>query len=567
MTRASWWRPIVQPHARALAGATSLHALTGASGVALLATSAWLIATAAGHPSVAVLGVAVVGVRFFGLARGLARYAERLTTHGAILALLGRAQVAVFRALLPLGPAWLHGRGRGDVLMTLVADVETFDNLFARTVIPVASSVAVAGFTLAVLGWRAWALAGIAAAGLCVAGVVLPLLTEHAGRRSAARLVDGRTRLADNVADLVLGLSDVLVFDTSGVVPDKLRRSTAVLERDQRLVAAVSAAGLAASTFVTDVTTVAVVAAGATLAARGVMDHVQVAVVALTTLAAFEVVQSLAQSFAGLGGQRVSLARIGEVFDSEAAVGDPADPAPLPAATRLTVRDLSFSYPDQAEPALSALSFELGPGRVVALVGESGCGKSTAIRLLCRQWDVAPGSLSVDGVDLRDLRRNEARKLFSVSQQPVDILTGSLRENLLLAKQAASDDELLSTLDRVGLGAMVRRLPERLDTWLGDLGTALSGGQRQQLALARALLRPAPFLLLDEPTAHMDTDAAAALLSVVRREAATRGVLLTSNKPAELGMADEVIVLGQGRVIGRGGPAGGLSPTGRDVNL
>jgi ABC-type multidrug transport system fused ATPase/permease subunit len=189
---------------------------------------------------------------------------------------------------------------------------------------------------------------------------------------------------------------------------------------------------------------------------------------------------------------------------------------------------------------------------VVAVVGASGSGKSTLVALLTRHWDVPGNSVLLDGRDVRDFDPDQVRECLSVAEQPVSILTGTLRENLAVAARGPSDAELMAILDRVGLAAIVRRLPDRLDSWVGELGVALSGGERQRLALARALLRQAPFLLLDEPTAHVDTESEAALFEELIRERSARGVLIATHRLGHLLAADEIIVLQDGRVVQRG---------------
>jgi ABC-type transport system involved in cytochrome bd biosynthesis fused ATPase/permease subunit len=277
--------------------------------------------------------------------------------------------------------------------------------------------------------------------------------------------------------------------------------------------------------------------------------------VLLVVMSTLEVPQTLVPALEGLGKYRASWRRLREIGRAQPVVVSPAVPAPAPAGRRLDVRNLTFRYPDAGEAggidALSDVSLSLTRGRLVALVGASGSGKSTLMSLLARHWPVEAGTVLIDDVDVCALTVADARRCCSVAAQPVDILTGTMIENLCLGLPR-DDRRAWQVLEEVGLDAAVRRMPDRLDTWVGEQGTALSGGQQQRLALARALLRTAPFLLLDEPTAHLDAEAERDVLRLLARERARRGILLTTHRVHALGLADEIVVLQQGRVIQRG---------------
>jgi ATP-binding cassette subfamily C protein CydCD len=557
----------------ALARAALLQALTGLFGIALLGTSAWLIATAAGRPSVAVLAVAIVGVRFFGLARGVSRYIERLATHRVTLDLLARMRARVFSRLVPLGPAWLHGRGRGDVLARLVADVESLEGLFVRVGVPAAAATVVAVVVLALLAWFRWPLAVVMGSGLVVVGVVLPLAFGRAGRNVGNRMAAERAALSDRVGDILQGLADLVVFDRANRHVRLALRLNLRNARTQSTAAAATAAGAALSGLLIDMTAIGVLAVAASVASQGQLDRVLVAVVVLVAIASFEVAQTLAAAFQGLGGHLAAAARIRELSEAQPAVVDPARPAVPPAGLRLEVRGLTFTYPGEAVPALEAVDITLERGRLVAIVGASGSGKSTLVSLLSRHWDVSPGAITIDGYDVRDLAVRDMRGLLSVAAQPVGILTGTLRENLVMSAQPSGswgsalagpdtrsaeagrhedDAGLWSVLEAVGLSPTVRRMPDRLDTWIGEQGADLSGGEQQRVALARALLRDAPFLILDEPTAHLDAGSEGGIFAVLERERARRGVMVTTHRLGGLSCADEIVVLQEGRVVQRG---------------
>jgi ABC-type transport system involved in cytochrome bd biosynthesis fused ATPase/permease subunit len=226
--------------------------------------------------------------------------------------------------------------------------------------------------------------------------------------------------------------------------------------------------------------------------------------------------------------------------------------APAAAPRALEARDLRFTYPGEPHPALDGVSLRLEPGRRVAVVGPSGSGKSTLVHLLLRFWDVPPGSLLLDGGDARAWPSDRVRGAIAFAAQRAHLFTGTLRENLALAAPAATEAELRAVLATVRLDGLVARRPEGLDTWIGEQGLQLSGGERQRLALARALLKDAPFLLLDEPTAHLDALTEREVMREIVRAGEGRATLLVTHRIVSLEAFDEVLVLERGRVAERG---------------
>jgi len=537
---------------RGFAAGAALQFATIASGIGLMATSAWLISTASLHPSIAVLGVAIVGVRFFGLARGVFRYLERLASHHATLSLLARLRVTVFEALSPLAPARLRAHRSGDLVSRLVDDVDSLDNFYVRVLGPSIAAALTAILVCAILVPRGAALAIAAVIGLAVAGVIAPTIALRAGARPGARTVTLRADLAARTADAVQGLSDLVAFNQSAAYRAELERGSLGLAAAQIRHVRISAGASACVVLAGDMTAIAVLVLAVPLVRSGALAGVQLAVVVLTTLAAFEVAGPLAAAWQNLGATRAAALRLSALFDAEPGVVAPRAALPPPQGRTLAVRNLTFRYPDSESDALSDVSFSLAPGQCVAIVGSSGAGKSTIASLLLRFEDAPAGSIVLDGHDVRGYAADEVRACLAYADQRASIVTGTIRENLLVANPEASGDALMEALDSGGLSGLVRQLPDGLDSWVGEQGHQLSGGERQRLALARAILKPSPFVILDEPTAHLDPMAERHVLAAVRHMASTRGVLLITHRVVGLDFTSEIVVLRDGHVIQQG---------------
>lgn len=557
---------LVLPQRRRVAAAVLLQVATIASGVALMGSSAWLLSKAALHPSIAALQVAIVGVRAFGVSRASLRYLERLVSHDVALRLVARLRVGLFRALVPLAPSGLASHRGGDLVARALEDTGTLENLYARLVGPSLAAAVVAALVGALLLPFGAELATAAVLGLVAGGVLGPRLAARLAEAPGRRLVAGRGALAARLVDGVRGVADLLALGREG---DHARAlgviGRGVAAEQERLVRA-SAFGSSLVVLAADLTTIAVLALGIRAVGAGALDGVALASVALVALAAFEAVAPLPLAWQGLGAMREASRRLIDVMDAGAAVveRDGLAPASVAGAPIVELRDLRFSYSGAARPALDGVSLRLEPGRRVAVVGPSGCGKSTLAQLLLGFWSAPAGSIRLEGHDLSAWPADAARARVAYAAQRAHVFTGTLRENLLLGRKDAGDEELLATLRSMRLEPLLERLPRGLDGWVGEEGLQLSGGERQRLALARALLRPAPLLLLDEPTAHLDALTEREVMAEILRAGDGRATLVVTHRLVALEAFDEVLVLDRGRVAERGS-AGELLARGGDL--
>ncbi len=542
------------PERRRASVAVSLQVLTIASGVGLMGTSAWLLSKAALHPSIAALQVAIVGVRGLGVSRAAFRYLERLSSHDVTLRLLARLRVTLFRALVPLAPARLQAHRGGDLLGRVIEDVSTLESLYVRILGPSLAAIGVVALVALFLSSFSGGLALAAVLGLAASGVLAPRLSSRLGEAPGRRLVAVRGELSARLVDGVRGTADLLAFGREGDHASAMAALGREAAAEQSRLARASALGGSLAVLAADLTTVAVLVLGISAIQTGRLDGVQLAAVALLTLASFEAVAPLPLAWHGLGAVREASRRLFDLVDSPPAVAEKghAAPASLTGAPLVEVRDLRFTYPGESRPALEGVSLRLEPGRRIAIVGSSGSGKSTLVHLLLRFWESPPGSILLEGRDLGEWPSDDVRARVAFAAQRAHVFTGTLRENLRLARPEATTEEIWAVLRAVRLDARVERMPEGLDAWVGEEGQRLSGGERQRLALARALLRPAPLLLLDEPTAHLDALTEREVMAEILRAGEGRATLVVTHRLVSLDAFDEVLVLDRGRVAERG---------------
>ncbi|WP_232668383.1 thiol reductant ABC exporter subunit CydC [Pseudonocardia sp. TRM90224] len=508
-----------------------------ASGLALLAVAAWLIATAATHPPLTALSVAVVATRALGVTRGLARYLERLVTHDAALRTLSDVRARVYERLAHTEP--IHRFRTGDLVRRLVGDTDATQDLLIRGLTPPLAALAT-GAGAVVLATALLAPAGLLlAGGLLLGGVAIPAMAAAAGRGPGRRRAAASATLSTTLVDTLHGAPDLVAYGAMPRAVARLEAADAELASLGRRDAALLGAGAGASALVAGLTLWATLLLGVAAVAGGTLGAVPFAVLALTALAAFEIVAPLPAVANRLGALRATGARLFDVLDTPPAV-QVRSTRPRTADPGLRIRGLRVRYGPDEPWALDGLDLDVAPGRRIAIVGASGAGKSTLADVLFRFRDPDAGSVHLDGMDLTGLAPDDVRALVSGMPQDPHLFTGTVRQNLLLARPDAGDDELSDVLRRVRLGVDGGI---DLDTEVGTHGGRLSGGMRQRVALARALLADPRLLVLDEPTTHLDPDTRDAVLDDILTATAGRSLILITHDPAGLDRLDEVITL------------------------
>ena len=540
------------PLARWMALATLLGFATVGSSMGLLTTSAYLIARAALRPSIADLQVAIVGVRFFGITRGLFRYLERYVSHHTTFRLLARLRAWFYEALEPLAPARLLQVRSGDLLARIVADVETLENVFLRVIAPPAVALLVALLAGFLLGGFDPRLAVVLLSFLLLAGVGLPLLTRALGRGVGRRLVQVRAELNSTLLDGIQGTADLLAFDQVGRHLERLGSLGGELGNLQGHMAHISGLHGALAGLLMNLATVGVLAVAIPLVNRAQLGGVYLPLLAVAVISSFEAVLPLPQAFQYLENSLEAARRLFAVVDTEPAVSEPLSPAPTPSSYSLQVRDLRFAYEPGGPPSLDGLSFELPHGGQMAVVGPSGAGKSTLLHLLLRFWDYESGRILLGGRDLRAYRQEDVHRLVAVVSQRTHLFNATVRENLLLARPGATEAQMIHAARQADIHDFVQSLPQGYDTAVGEQGLRLSGGQRQRLAIARAILKDAPLLFLDEPTASLDAITERQVMGTLQSIMVGRTALVATHRLVGLEAADEILVLRAGRIVERG---------------
>ncbi len=523
------------------------------AGVLLLGVVVTLASVAAGIALMVFAGAAVAAaltgaalavpllLRLTGPARVVLRYFERLVSHAATFRALADLRVWFFRGLARRAAGGLGFRQAGDMLSRLVADVEALDGLYLRIVLPAAAALAIVPAASLLTGAHsAWL--GAAVGGLLLAAAfLLPWLAalgaSGAGRRLAAAQADLRIAALDTFA----GLREVRAFGAERRMAARIAANEATLLEVQDGVARRVALAQAGGLLCTQLALLAVLVSG--LAAP-----LQVAAIFLV-IAGFETIALLPRAGLTAGTAVAAAQRVLETAEGPEALPDPAHPVPAPAHGALRFEGVHFAWTPDAPPVFAGLSLEIPEGARVALLGPSGGGKSTLAALTLKVVAPQAGRITLGGVDLADMAAADLRHRIAWLSQSTHLFDDTIRGNLLLGRPAAREPELWDALDRAAIGTWVRSLPDGLDTWLGEGGAQVSGGQGRRIALARALLSKAPILILDEPGAGLDADTERAFLTTLFAEAGGRTVILIAHRLLGVERLDRIWRLSSGHAI------------------
>ena len=537
-----------------LAGGIALNVVVILANVGLLALSGWFIT------AMALYGLSDVPIEYFAPAaaiRGLAvlrtggRYVERLVTHEATFRLLAALRAWFYASLEPLAPARLQHHRGGDLLSRIRSDIDSLDNLYLRVVAPTASAMVSALLLTAFLALFSTSAAMILAVCLVGAGLVLPLATQRLGQGAGRRVVAIRAELRSVISDTVRGLGELLVDGGISGKEAQIAASTRALVSEQRRQARLGIVSTALSGLVAALALCGALVVAIPLVREGRLSGPELTMTAFFMMASFEAVAPLPAAFQALGETLAAARRIFILIDAKPEVAEPLQEAAMPHRLDIRIRGLRMRYAADGPWALDGIDLDLPRGRRLGIVGVSGSGKTSLFNVLLRFWDHAAGDVTIDGISVRALRGETVRAMCSVVAQQTHLFNTSIRENLLLARPDATDTELLDILRKAHLEDDIAALPDGLATLVGENGARFSGGQARRFAIARALLKDAPILLLDEPTEGLDAASERAVLDGLRTLMHGRTTLLITHRSQALRDMEEVIVLDHGRIRSR----------------
>lgn len=529
-------------------------------GIALFALGGRAIASLAPGQEPMGIGGVTLALVLMSLAKGVFRYLEQFSGHFVAFHSLAMLRNFFYSSLLPQAPGRTDGADSGDLLNRVTKDIDRIEVFFAHTLVPVATAVLAPVLTLLWLGAStSWWLALALLPFLLLAGLIVPEAGGRATDRAAATLREARGELAHYVTDSVQGVREILAFGHEERRLAEMESIEARISGAQRVMSRWVAWRRAANQALLALAVLAVSALALHLVGAGALSVTDAGMAIGVAFASFAPVIAVEDLTADLDQAFASARRVFAVTDRVPLVTD-ADGARRDVPTGdIVLEDVSFTHPVVGEPegharprVLDGVSLRIPAGRVTAIVGPSGSGKSTLASLLVRTWDPDEGRISIGGVDLRDLAVDSLRDAITLAPQRAHVFNDSVRENLALAVPEAGEERMREVLDLVGLTEWIEAEPEGLGTRVGEMGERISGGQRQRLALARALLRGSPVTVLDEATSQVDAATERVVLEGVRRATAGGTLVHVAHRLDTVRDADLIVVMDRGRVVETG---------------
>jgi ATP-binding cassette subfamily C protein CydC len=543
------------PYWKWMAGGLVLSVITFLADVGLMALSGWFIA------SMAVAGLTGVPLNYFtpaaairslAICRTLARYLERMVTHETAFRLLARLRVWFYDRLDPLVPARVQAYRSGDLLSRLIADIDALDNFYVRQLTPTAS--AIVGCTVCVLFLSRYSVnvALVTLIFLFLAGAVVAFFLHRLGTADAGHLVEISSHLRSQVIDGLQGMGELRVYQAAERQARSIEEGTRDVLRCQAKMSRLNGFSEGAVGLCANLALWFSIILLVPLTARGELRGAELALITFFTVTAFEAVAPLPRSFQMLGHTLEAARRVFTLADAQPEVREPDRPSHVPERFSIEFRDLMFRYSTDSPWILKHINLKIEEGRRLALIGPTGSGKTTLAHLLLRFWEYEEGEIILGGCPLRSYQSSDVRRKVAVVSQDTHLFNTTVRENIMIANLSASEEQIVQAAKAAQIHDFVRSLPEGYNTFVGEAGIKLSAGQARRLTIARAILRDAPAVILDEPTEGLDPETESQVMKTLFTLMEGRTVLLITHRLVGLEAVDEVVMLEGGQIVERG---------------
>lgn len=533
--------------------ATIFSFLTIGSNLGLMMTSAYLISKAALLPHIGQLQVAIVGVRFFGISRGVFRYLERLISHSATFRILKNLRVWFFKSLEPLYPSITLKYQTGDLLSRTVADIEDLEPLFVRIISPIITATLILllmFFSLNVFDFR---FSIIYLLFYLIAALLLPLYIKKINNKIGNQIIEVRAKINELNIDLIQGVSELLIYDYANILSNKIKTLNDKYINLQKKSSQINSFYESVIDFIMNLTLITILAFAIPLVSDNLLNGVYLAVITFGIMASFEAIQPipLAVQFFDKGSKAVE--RLFEIIDTkiESNGEEFYEHKEIKKSENIIeFKNVNFSYSDNFN--LSDINFTVRPKSLTAIVGVSGSGKTSLINLLMKFYNIKSGEIILQNKSINNFTQEEIIDKIAYAPQKTFLFNTTLIENIKSGKQNSTIEEINQVCKEVDIYDFIESLPEKYNTEVGQFGFRLSGGEKRKITLARALLKDAPIMIFDEPTSDLDSISEMKIFNLISKLKNEKAIILITHRLVNLDKADNIIVMRNGKIIESG---------------
>lgn len=539
---------LFKPHRIWLVAGIVLSLLTAFASIALLTLSGWFISSSAlvGTTISFNFMLPAAQIRALAITRTIGRYGERLLTHEATFRVLASIRSWFFLQIIPLVPGRLAALRSGDLLSNMTSDIDALDALYLRLLAP--ALVAALGVT-AVVGFL-YLYSPIISLTTCtlllIAAIATPWLFNRLGLAGAEAIVALAASFRIRQIDLLQGLSDLLANQAYSGFSRVLAQLSDLMINTQRQNNRLTAISSALILLLSQITLLTALVLAAISFQDELLSGSELALVIFCVLAAFELVTPLPQAMQMLAKTQKAAKRIRQVAKLSPSVTQPNQALAIPDNYDLLLDNVSFRYSEHHDWALKNIKLSIPQGSKLAIIGVSGSGKTSLLQLLMRYFDPEQGEIFLSGQNLRQFNSDDLLLNFGLLSQRSQLFAATIKENLLIAKPKATMAEINAAIKASGLEKLISYLPEGIDTWVGESGLKVSGGEARRIALARLYLKDAPILILDEPTEGLDAETELEIFNALAKFAANKTLIMVTHRVSGLKLVDVVYSMDKG---------------------
>jgi len=539
--------PLFKPYKLWLVGGVFLALLTSLASISLLTLAGWFITSSAIAGILAPDGVAIAfnfmqpaaEIRALAIIRTFGRYAERVVTHEATFRVMADCRCWFFEKLIPLVPGRLAMRRSADLLNGITQDIDALDALYLRLCSPLLIAVMGGGAIVIFIANYSLQISFLVFVMLIITGVLIPWIFNHLGRKGAAKIVEQTARFKVGQIEILQGIADLCTFSAYTRYKNQTINVSEHMLETQAENNRLSALSSALTLFLSQITVLISIVMGSILFQQGNISGAVLAMLSFCVLAVFELVTPLAPAIQMLGKTQTAARRIRRVVDLKPIIMEPQQPYSIPDKFDLNINNLGFRYSVQSGWVLKQIDLDIPQGSKIAITGKSGSGKTTLMQLLMRFYDPQQGCIHYAGIDYKQFTSDQLMTQFAVLSQNSQLFSATVKQNLLIAKPTASGAEINQAINMAGLNKFIKRLPEGINTWVGENGAKVSAGEGRRIALARVYLKDAPVLLLDEPTEGLDKETENEVLNTLEHLAKDKTLIIVTHRQAGLRLVDK----------------------------